>query len=346
MTTHNISLIQQIAQVEVCATCSHSDHTTETCPMLSFTDQEKANYVGQNNYPPKNNPYSNPYNARWRTHPNFSCSNTQNVQTPQGQQRNFQQENNYQGPPQAVEPNPEPKKNDLEDALLKFLTEQQQTNAQIIQAVQRLETQVGQLAKELSERKMGEFPMEADCEQIINHLKRESEEELQSQLVANPNGYYVEDWSSSYHEQAITTLRSEEVVENHKEEGNEEQIEVTNDLHRENGKEVSTEASSTSTSIPELPRGHESSLLLILDEQTVVIKAEKLSKYSPHSISVHDSLPDEKLFENSQIDLPRSVKIRNYLFVGRIHSLWSKRRKDWCFKFKLKSYYQKHICPD
>jgi hypothetical protein len=31
--------------------------------------------------------------------------------------------------------------------------------------------------------------------------------------VANPSGYYVEDWSSSYHEQAITTLRGEEVVE-------------------------------------------------------------------------------------------------------------------------------------
>jgi hypothetical protein len=148
MTTHNISPIQQIAQVEVCAICSHSDHTTETCPMFSFTDQEKANYVGQNNYPPKNNPYSNTYNAGWRTHPNFSWSNTQNVQTPQGQQRNFQQENNYQALPQAVEPNPKPKKNDLEDALLKFLTEQQQTNAQINKAVQRLETQVGQLAKE------------------------------------------------------------------------------------------------------------------------------------------------------------------------------------------------------
>jgi hypothetical protein len=135
-------------------------------------------------------------------------------------------------------------------------------------------------------------------------------------------------------------LRSEEVVENHKEEGNEEQIEVTNDLHRENGKEVSTEASSTSTSIPELPRGHESSLLLLLDKQTVVIKAEKLSKYSLHSILVHDSLPDEKLFENSQSDLPRFVNIRNYLSIGRIHSLWSKKRKYWCFKFKLKSYYQ------
>jgi len=143
MTTHNISPIQQIAQVEVCAICSHFDHTTKTCPMFSFTDQEKANYLGQNNYPPKNNPYSNTYNAGWRNHPNFSWSNTQNVQTPQGQQRNFEQENNFQAPPQAVELNPEPKKNDLEDALLKFLTEQQQTNAQISQSIQRLETQVG-----------------------------------------------------------------------------------------------------------------------------------------------------------------------------------------------------------
>jgi len=203
-----------------------------------------------------------------------------------------------------------------------------------------LETQVGQLAKELSERKMGEFPVEADCKQIISHLKREREKELQSQLVANPNGYYVEDWSSYYHEQAITTLRSEEVIKKHEEEGKEEQIEVIQDLHREKGKEVSTEASSASIPIPELPRGHESSLLGILDEQTKVIKVEKLSKYSPHSIPVHDSLPNEKLFENSQSDLPRSVKIRNYLSVGRIHSLWSMRRKDWCFKFKLKSYYQ------
>jgi len=63
MTTHNISLIQQIAQVEVCAICSHFDHTTETCPMSSFKDQEQANYVRQNNYPLKNNPYSNTYNA-------------------------------------------------------------------------------------------------------------------------------------------------------------------------------------------------------------------------------------------------------------------------------------------
>jgi hypothetical protein len=103
------------------------------------------------------------------------------------------------------------------------------------------------------------------------------------------------------------------VVENHEEEGKEEQIEVTHDLHREKGKKVSIEASSTSTPIPELPRDHESSLLGLLDEQTEVIKVEKLYKHSPHSIPVHDSLPDEKLFENSQ------------------------RRKDWCFKFNSKA---------
>jgi hypothetical protein len=38
LTTHKISHIQQTAQVEVCAIYSHSDHTTETCPMSSFTD--------------------------------------------------------------------------------------------------------------------------------------------------------------------------------------------------------------------------------------------------------------------------------------------------------------------
>jgi hypothetical protein len=44
----------------------------------------------------------------------------------------------------------------------------------------------------------------------------------------------------------------------------------------------------------------------------------------------------EKLLKNNQRDLPRYMGIRNYLSVGKIYSLWSKRRKDWCFKFKFK----------
>lgn len=60
------------------------------------------------------------------------------MQNPQGQPRNFQQGGNYQAPPQVMQPHPEPKKIDLEGAILQFLTAQQQTNAQTSQAIQKL----------------------------------------------------------------------------------------------------------------------------------------------------------------------------------------------------------------
>jgi hypothetical protein len=120
------------------------------------------------------------------------------------------------------------------------------------------------------------------------------------------------DESTSYHEQIITTLKNGEVVETHMENRKEEQIEAPKALHRAKGKELSTEALSLSTLILKTP-------------------------YEPRApILVHDSLPDEKLFENIQRDLPRYADIQNYLYVGKIYSLWSKRRKDWCFKFKFK----------
>jgi hypothetical protein len=179
------------------------------------------------------------------------------------------------------------------------------------------------------------------------------------------------DERTSCQKQAITTLRSGEVVENHgeerKEEQKEEQIEAPLDLYWEKGKEVSTTTSSPSSPIPkapyelralipgnlkisfldiddtfpvisfyDLPRGQESLLLGLLEEQKETTKVEKFPEYSPHFIPVHDSIPDEKLFENTQRDLPQYAKIQNYLSIGKIHSLWSKRRKDWCFKFKLK----------
>jgi hypothetical protein len=40
MTSHNISLIQQIAQVKVCTICSHLDHPSETCLVSSIANQE------------------------------------------------------------------------------------------------------------------------------------------------------------------------------------------------------------------------------------------------------------------------------------------------------------------
>jgi hypothetical protein len=151
--------------------------------------------------------------------------------------------------------------------------------------------------------------------------------------------------------------------------GREEQIGTPPDLHQEKGIEVSIAASSPSILIPEmpyvprapilsnlktlfldiddtlpvissydLPRGQESRLLRLLEEQKETTKIEKFPEYSPHFTLVHDSLRDEKLFENTQRDLPQYAKIQNYLSIGKIHSLWSRRRKDWCFKFKLKGH--------
>jgi hypothetical protein len=93
--------------------------------------------------------------------------------------------------------------------------------------------------------------------------------------VANPNGNYMEEECTYYHEQAISTLRCEKVVENQVEERKEEKIEVPQDLHWEEGKEVSTEASSTSTPILDTPRGQESSFSGLLNKQIVAIKVEK-----------------------------------------------------------------------
>lgn len=61
------------------------------------------------------------------------------------------------------------------------------------------------------------------------------------------------DESTSYHEQAITTLKNGEVAKTHVENRKEEQIEAPQALHRAKDKEVSTEAHSSSTFILKTP---------------------------------------------------------------------------------------------
>jgi hypothetical protein len=42
MTSHSSPFVQQVTQVEVCTICSHIDHTTKMCPMLSIVDHESS----------------------------------------------------------------------------------------------------------------------------------------------------------------------------------------------------------------------------------------------------------------------------------------------------------------
>ena len=48
-----------------------------------------------------------------------------------------------------MQPNPELKKTDLEEAILQFLTAQQQTNAQTSQTIQKLEATTSQAIQRL-----------------------------------------------------------------------------------------------------------------------------------------------------------------------------------------------------
>ena len=201
------------------------------------------------------------------------------------------------------------------------------------------------------------FKIEAHEEEPppVNWLQQCQEEECQSQFVANYNEYYMEEECTYYREQTSTTPKNEKtvremfsepsledpleesfdqfheqvVVENQVDEKKEEQIEDLEEPHQE--KEVSTKTFSTLALIPETPRGQERSLLELPIEQIEDIKIEKLPESSSYFIPVHD----EKLFEKTQSGPPIYTDNWNPPAMGRHHSLWCKRRKDWCFKFKV-----------
>jgi hypothetical protein len=181
------------------------------------------------------------------------------------------------------------------------------------------------------------------------------EEECQSHFVANYNGQYMEEECTYYREQTTTTPRNEEtieenfceprledplgecfdqfckqaMVENQVDERKEEQTEDLEEPHQE--KEESTNTFSTLALIPETPKGQERSLLELPNEQIEDIKIEKLPESSSYFIPVHD----EKLFEKTQSGPPQYTDNWNPPAMGRHHSLWCKRRKYWCFKFKV-----------
>ena len=133
-----------------CEFCAGPHPSSECTIGNPFASAEQVNQVGEINRQ-RNNPYSNTYNPGWRNHPNFSWSNTQNVQRP---------------PPGFPA---QEKKINLEDVLTQltmsttqFMTETR-TQFQNQQAsIQNLEVQVGQLANVISGRNHGVFPSQPE----------------------------------------------------------------------------------------------------------------------------------------------------------------------------------------
>ncbi|CAL9016475.1 unnamed protein product [Prunus brigantina] len=115
-----------------------------------FASVEQVNQVVEFNRQ-RNDPYSNMYNPGWRNHPNFSWSNTQNVQRP---------------PPGFLA---QEKKINLEDALTQltmsttqFMTETKTQFQNQSASIRNLEMQVGQLANVLSGRNQGVLPSQPE----------------------------------------------------------------------------------------------------------------------------------------------------------------------------------------
>jgi hypothetical protein len=135
-----------------------------------------------------NGPYSETYNPRWRNHPNFSWK--QNQLGDQGGASHHA----YQAPNQA----PTSMTQSLEETLRDFMKMTDQSINDVrsstmvnIQAIAKLEMQMGQLANHLGERDKGKLP---------------------SQPMENPKAFTIRNSSSQVHGQehahVIVTLRS------------------------------------------------------------------------------------------------------------------------------------------
>ncbi|RVW28375.1 hypothetical protein CK203_105828 [Vitis vinifera] len=128
---HEVQAVAEApVQVKLCPNCQSYEHLVEECPAISaeremFRDQ--ANVVGQ--FKPNNNaPYGNTYNSSWRNHPNFSWK---------ARATQYQQPD----PPSQQSSSLEQAIANLSKVVGDFVGNQEATNAQINQRIDRVEMQ-------------------------------------------------------------------------------------------------------------------------------------------------------------------------------------------------------------
>src|ERR1044072_10086 len=177
-----------------CGNCGGS-HASEDCgPDL----EEEVKVLGSN----QNNPYSNTYNPGWRNHPNFSWreqgDNGQgnNFQHPYQNQRFQGQSSRQQSVQQEQDGNRAPGKKSLEKIVESFINQSQTNFMNQGAAIKNLETQVGQIAKQLAETPPGKFPSDTEvnpkenCSAITlrsgNTLAQNAGKNIENNTINNP----------------------------------------------------------------------------------------------------------------------------------------------------------------
>jgi uncharacterized coiled-coil protein SlyX len=224
-------------QPESCSFCSNIMHHVNDCPSAgNYTDvsHEQVNAAFSR---PGNDPYSNTYNPVWRNHLNFSWKspNAENS-TPgphnqaQSSRQPYQPSSTYQPPQQQYQAAPPQRaESNFEDRMLNMMGEITGRFGEINSRLNMMDEMNGRLG-ELND-KFGEMSqtvnshsqsiakLEAQVGQITNTLNRREEGKLPSQPVVNPKGLYMANETSHLEQiQAITTLLSGRVVDNHVEE--------------------------------------------------------------------------------------------------------------------------------
>ncbi|XP_057441160.1 uncharacterized protein LOC130733103 [Lotus japonicus] len=151
-----------------CGTCG-GRHASEDCG-ADFDEEVKA--LGNS----QNNPYSNTYNPGWRNHPNFSWREQNNFNQGGNNQRQysnqrFQSQNS--GPQQNQDQGSGNGKKSLEELMENFINKADTSFKNHEAAIKNLETQVGQMAKQMSERPSG--TMARLSEEDILRFRREQQ---------------------------------------------------------------------------------------------------------------------------------------------------------------------------
>jgi hypothetical protein len=169
---------------------------------------------------PRNDPYSDSYNSGWSNQSNISWQ----AQAPENYasqihelyHQTYLQFNEqsyspqYQATPQLQsQATPSPQSNsDIQDQLLKPMSKMDQTLDSLNQTMNSHSESIAKIKAHEEESSPIYWPqffaeidakIEVHIEQIMNHLNRK-EEELQRQSMANPDGHYMVDECTSYHE--------------------------------------------------------------------------------------------------------------------------------------------------
>ncbi|XP_073038128.1 uncharacterized protein [Primulina eburnea] len=168
----SVNQIQGNAELVGGPSCDMPFMPDMSCEGIQCFGGDSVNYVG-NQGPPQYNPYSFSYNPGWRNHPNFGWRQPETAVEPlvfnppqhPTQQRPPQQPPQ---PPQGAGPSmppgfkPQESKSNLEDMLAKYIAGNEMRWQNHDAMMQRVETQLGQLATQMATRAPGSLPSDTE----------------------------------------------------------------------------------------------------------------------------------------------------------------------------------------